>query len=407
MRGTPPSTIRVNTSMERGLLMVSAHPCQIPTRIRAATGPLTVFCGSFSQQDLSSFQRYSLGIFGIRRVAEWSYPLGGRTFVKALLSVIFGVAVIAFAYSLSPDIDVVLVDENTGQYETYWRAYWHTPLLLARSGKGILADTEATERVVRWLFRDSQERADFSRVQGTTSLGNPPLRSLRTVEENLVSHLISTDDPDERDQLIRLIRDVRALRMQEETANRGASGRASVPRDPPAGASLFRQQPRVVATSATTPENGAERLRRADTQNQAPAADTPATKSTSKVARFFDKLVDDPVGTIFPVIVGAAYLLIIIAGIYTGSMYENLGAVKSTKKVKLRDLIRQATTAGTWQGIFASPIVFGAVLLLVPKDEISLPMAALAYQNGFFWRATLKRLAEVRDTAREVKAATP
>jgi type II secretory pathway pseudopilin PulG len=97
-----------------------------------------------------------------------------------------------------------------------------------------------------------------------------------------------------------------------------------------------------------------------------------------------------------PFLVGLAYYLITLLGIVTGSIYEALEKIEGAKKIRVRVLLKHAVSAGSWRGLLASPIIFAVIKAAIPEGGLTFSMFLLSYQNGFFWRSTLKKLSDAQ-----------
>lgn len=234
--------------------------------------------------------------------------------------------------------------------------------------------------------------ASHELTRSSAALATTPhlnIDQFETLEHQLTEQVIVTDDLQKRAHLISLVRDMRRLRALYAPT---APSRQEMPTEASAvnPQSLARAGfPAVTTSLPATPSDQTLKHRYVETRN-----------------RFYDDLFSNPDKLLLPLILGMLYFSIIVAGILTGSLYEALGKMEANRKITFRHVFRKVGTPTTWQGILASPIVFAVIIVLVPKDNFSFPMAFLAYQNGFFWRATLQKVADVRESRLEAKAVT-
>lgn len=269
----------------------------------------------------------------------------------------------------------------------------HLPLLIAR----------ATDSGAAWTLSSS----DLTLGQG----GDKPISEayLTTLEILLTERLIATDDLAERTRLVDLIRASRAYRakMVPEKVSHSASGLST---STSSDSSASHAQ-RIVGPNSTGSGQGSSDnhvpLARDEAAALASTLDAMPTRSVSTddlLNRARADLSSDNSKIFEALLWGVGYLLIIICGIYTGAVYEAIGSLDPQKPLKLRQVLRKAATAGAWQGLLASPIVFAVVMFVVPRGHFSFAMAFFAYQNGFFWRATLQKYAETRQVAQASRA---
>lgn len=90
--------------------------------------------------------------------------------------------------------------------------------------------------------------------------------------------------------------------------------------------------------------------------------------------------------------VGTVYYILMLLGTVSGSVFEALENANKSKAIGFRRVLRHAFTPATWQGIIVSPMIFGIIIVAGVSSSISFSTALLAYQNGFFWRATMAAL---------------
>ncbi|HWW62181.1 MAG TPA: hypothetical protein VN181_12495 [Thermoanaerobaculia bacterium] len=313
--------------------------------------------------------------------------------LASLLNVIFGVLFITLVIYFANFQDQLVLFYYAGHGSQQVR--YHDPEPLTRS------------------VGRSAERLDFSWVTDLSDAG------LAFTKRELTNRLIESEEGPERAQLVITIRELRRYRQLASNTSPPRSDKNTIEKHtkdaaPSSGA---------INVSLGTDANDDQRQVSNGSRHRAAITSAndyqgrrafqvfmePVEKQTQGDEDAFDTfwsdLVERPRIFIKPIALGTAYFLIIAFGIYTGSIYEVLGSMKSDRRMKLRQVVRQAGTVGMWQGIIASPIIFGVVLLLVTTYAFSFPMAFLAYQNGFFWRATLKKFAEVREKGQEPKHA--
>lgn len=105
-------------------------------------------------------------------------------------------------------------------------------------------------------------------------------------------------------------------------------------------------------------------------------------------------LENNPKAVVLPLLIGLLYYLATVLGILANAVYDALDMRSSSTPITPRSLLGMAFRAGGWQGIMFSPVIFGLVLGAMKTDAASMSMTLLAFQNGFFWRGTLKKVAE-------------
>jgi hypothetical protein len=120
-------------------------------------------------------------------------------------------------------------------------------------------------------------------------------------------------------------------------------------------------------------------------------------KLRTALTKPIDAALDDPEKLIYPAIWGLICYFVMLAGILTGSLFEYLDQIDGKKRITLRMLFSYMRTARSWQGVLASPIVFILVAAVIPKFAPQLSIFILCYQNGFFWRTTLKKYEAYRE----------
>jgi len=96
------------------------------------------------------------------------------------------------------------------------------------------------------------------------------------------------------------------------------------------------------------------------------------------------------------VCVGALYYLLTLAGIVLGVVFDSLGSVPDNAAVTVADIRKSLQTARSWRGLVASPLVFLTVYVGVRSAPITTPFVLLAFQNGFFWKMAMSRIANVQ-----------
>lgn len=311
--------------------------------------------------------------------------------MRTLGAIILGVLIVTlglyFAHFQDTDVlDILLIYyAGHGSQVTNGSLPRHTPLMIARAG-----DTQALEEALKgggaWTIVASE-------------LALPP--GLMVAEKALTDRLIETDDNAERSQLIATIREIRryrefASRKQHVKGTSGAAASADTRAKEPATTTAPRTAPLIGVDLSAPVELKSTREEILESLDRLPRESRRLT-TKERLERLGDDAVHGRESILISLLFGFLYVLCILAGIFSGSVYEALGKLDSTKPVKLRQVLRYARTAGTWQGIFAAPIVFTALVVVIPiEGRFSFAVAILAYQNGFFWRATLKRLSEAK-----------
>lgn len=334
-------------------------------------------------------------------MAEYlSQEVNLRTFLMATVAVLLlAVAIYFVALPPEPALSIIHIAAH-GQVQH------HSPLLIARDSGDHTTPLTADELLQTLRLGDTQ-LAVLAACSSAESMSRSDfIAAVELSERFYVDELIRTDDENEREHLVNLIRATRSYRLGLDPIVRPLSSTVVQA----AGASSTASPKRDVLRSDEQWLRDAPLL---DSKKEA-AALAALLRSQQLTVRerlerarehLYHDLVEQPDKLLFPLLYGLLYFLVIVAGIYTGSIYEALGKMDGTKKIRFRQVIRKAGTPSTWQGILASPIVFAVVIVLVPKDGFSFPMAFLAYQNGFFWRATLQKFAEAREIRQEAKAA--
>lgn len=308
--------------------------------------------------------------------------------MRFAIAAVVGIGVITFALYIAAarnldDQLVLMVDlDHLDQ---------HRPLLVARASSGS-AETD----VAAYLFGDKSSEAALDSLAQAISSGaawslsgsDVSIRvDLRHVESALTARLVMTDDKNERERLVEVVRALQRLQQDSERApDSSASGVARGGSHAPSRA-VADQLPKVSDDQADR-----QSMRTANED----VAGAPSATEANAFALLRSNVIEKPDVLLARATIATFYLLVTVLGIYMGVIYEALGRFDPRKNVKFRHLLRHATTASAWQGLFASPIVFATVLVLVPRNEISAVMALFAFQNGFFWRATLQRLVEAR-----------
>jgi hypothetical protein len=94
--------------------------------------------------------------------------------------------------------------------------------------------------------------------------------------------------------------------------------------------------------------------------------------------------------------VGALYYLLTLAGIVAGVVFDALGAEADNTPITLTDIKKSLQTARSWRGLVASPLVFLTVYVGVRSAPVTTPFVLLAFQNGFFWKMAMSRIANAQ-----------
>lgn len=81
-----------------------------------------------------------------------------------------------------------------------------------------------------------------------------------------------------------------------------------------------------------------------------------------------------------------------IMGILCGHLYSNLGPSTGTKPVGIAKTIKSAIRQNSlWRSFLASPIIFSLVYSLTKEQPDIVLASFLAFENGFFCEAILKK----------------
>jgi hypothetical protein len=91
--------------------------------------------------------------------------------------------------------------------------------------------------------------------------------------------------------------------------------------------------------------------------------------------------------------VGLLYYVLTLAGIAAGVIFEALSKIDDDKSMTWTQVKSFLLTARSWRGLIASPLIFLTVYMGVASNPIAVPFILLAFQNGFFWKAAMSRLA--------------
>lgn len=94
------------------------------------------------------------------------------------------------------------------------------------------------------------------------------------------------------------------------------------------------------------------------------------------------------------VLVGLMYYALTLLGIAAGVVFDALGNVKEGSSVSWTDIRGYLRSVQSWRGLVASPLIFLTVYVGVRGNPIAVPFILLAFQNGFFWKTAMSRLAE-------------
>jgi hypothetical protein len=86
------------------------------------------------------------------------------------------------------------------------------------------------------------------------------------------------------------------------------------------------------------------------------------------------------------------YYGLTILGIAAGVTFEALEK-ENSEIVTWHTVKGYLQTPTSWRGLVASPLIFLSVYMGVRSSPISVPFILLAFQNGFFWKSALSRLA--------------
>jgi len=91
--------------------------------------------------------------------------------------------------------------------------------------------------------------------------------------------------------------------------------------------------------------------------------------------------------------VGLLYYILTVAGIAAGVIFDALGEVQDGSHVTWAQIKSFLLAARSWRGLVASPLIFLTVYMGVGSNPVAVPFILLAFQNGFFWKAAMSRLA--------------
>jgi hypothetical protein len=106
-----------------------------------------------------------------------------------------------------------------------------------------------------------------------------------------------------------------------------------------------------------------------------------------------------------PLLLGAGYYAIMLLGIVMGSVYTALDKADEGAQMSFRAILRYGFTPSTWQGMLISPIIFSILVSAGITSSVRWATVLFAFQNGFFWRATMQRVTAARaKTVADVQA---
>jgi hypothetical protein len=94
------------------------------------------------------------------------------------------------------------------------------------------------------------------------------------------------------------------------------------------------------------------------------------------------------------VLVGLMYYSLTLMGIAAGVISDALAGMKEGTPVSWGEVRGYLRSAQSWRGLVASPLIFLTVYMGVRSNPIGVPFILLAFQNGFFWKSALSRLAQ-------------
>jgi hypothetical protein len=262
-------------------------------------------------------------------------------------------------------------------------------------------------------------RAAASRFIPITDSGTPSAQWI-AIERSLLEAVLGSTSFDEREaraDALATVQDLRrrAVRAAFRQTQRRESAAADTDTKPEALAAEARQQEPALPSPAAS-RSDASTFAAESTAAAPQEAATPAEPSTETVApnpavpekasmlarmnaaiaQFFEHIIEAP-KVLLPFLLGTLYYLVMICGIFTGSIYDRLSETDAKKQVRLKQLMRHATTAGTWQGVIVSPFIFALMKGAIPDDGFNFSMALLAFENGFFWRATMRKIEQIRE----------
>jgi len=87
------------------------------------------------------------------------------------------------------------------------------------------------------------------------------------------------------------------------------------------------------------------------------------------------------------ILIGYGYVVLLV-GVFLGSVYRQLKALPTDKKIKIGAVVRSAFgSKDFWLGMFASPVVYVILLQAINLDRFTLPaligVTLVGLQNGF------------------------
>jgi hypothetical protein len=92
------------------------------------------------------------------------------------------------------------------------------------------------------------------------------------------------------------------------------------------------------------------------------------------------------------VLIALLYYALTILGIGAGVTFEALEKERAETAISWVHIKGYLRSPNSWRGLVVSPLIFLTVYMGVRSSPITVPFIILAFQNGFFWKATMSRL---------------
>jgi len=100
------------------------------------------------------------------------------------------------------------------------------------------------------------------------------------------------------------------------------------------------------------------------------------------------------------IVLGIVYYITMLFGIIIGTAYDGLSKADPNTKLRPADILEYGFTPEGWPGMLASPLMFSILMGTGVTSSLAFATFLLAFQNGFFWRATMAKYNEVRHRRR-------